>query len=121
MLDDLKSPNGYVEVQQQLGPGTLVVARRGDEALKKDEPAASRPLQVEGWRVAYWAPGTVAGPTGEPVLLGTLMVGALVLMVVLLVLRITSYNVCYTKLLRGWLYPGTEPSPLPFLRVPENL
>lgn len=52
---------GYVEVQQGGGQGgPLVLASRGEQALKEGSPAAQATIPGTRWTLAYW-PGRAAG------------------------------------------------------------
>jgi phosphomannomutase/phosphoglucomutase len=51
---------GYAELQQVAGGTPLVLASRGDAALKQGEADSAVTVTGSRWRVAYWTPGAAA-------------------------------------------------------------
>ncbi|MGB5717956.1 MAG: phosphomannomutase/phosphoglucomutase [Gammaproteobacteria bacterium] len=88
-LDDIRELDGYIEVQQDGGKGApVVIARFGEQSLKRGD--ADRVVYIEGsrWQVAYWpvVTGLVALGGISMWVLGALIASAAVLVALIIVL-----------------------------------
>lgn len=77
-LNRLRVDGGYLELRQQAGGQTVVLARHGSAPAGGLAPASSTPIAGTSWQLAYW-PGAVAAAGADPWLYWGLFGAAIVL------------------------------------------
>jgi phosphomannomutase/phosphoglucomutase len=83
LLGDVRSLNGYVELQQDGGKGAPVpVARAGDATHRGGEPDAVQPVGGSRWRAAFWSGESSTVFLG---MIGLWVIGGTAVLIVLMV------------------------------------